>query len=154
MKRMRVGLQGVKSKDILRVLILEMEIEAQDVDQFRSDVIQEVTTTRHTLRSAHLTSDHHRAALHPLATWIIYLCIWRVSGVTICISRFYAALPHKMAIIPQLPSLMNQNQYQDNGNGPQSGGTDSITLGQLKSLVGSQPKPKVRVFGMCTIRRV
>lgn len=44
---------------------------------------------------------------------------------------------------PQLPSYMT-GSFQDN-NGSTSGqvGLDSITLGQLKAMVGSVPKPKV-----------
>jgi hypothetical protein len=34
-------------------------------------------------------------------------------------------------------------QSQDNSNGIQQNGSDSITLGQLKAMVVSAPKPKV-----------
>ncbi|KAI0939241.1 hypothetical protein AcV5_000711 [Taiwanofungus camphoratus] len=44
-------------------------------------------------------------------------------------------------VFPQLPSYVS-SQSQDNVNTAQQIGLDSITLGQLKAMVGSAPKPK------------
>ncbi|EMD40803.1 hypothetical protein CERSUDRAFT_111387 [Gelatoporia subvermispora B] len=44
-------------------------------------------------------------------------------------------------VFPQLPSYMN-TQSQDNASGSAQFGADSITLGQLKAMVNSAPKPK------------
>ena len=46
-------------------------------------------------------------------------------------------------VFPQLPSY---NVSQENPPPSQQGGLDSISLGQLKAMVGSAPKPKVRPF--------
>ncbi|TFK74417.1 hypothetical protein BDN72DRAFT_812821 [Pluteus cervinus] len=51
---------------------------------------------------------------------------------------------------PQLPSFMNNNnahlQESNMGGSNQASGLDSITLGQLKAMVGSVPKPKQSWF--------
>ncbi|OSX60316.1 hypothetical protein POSPLADRAFT_1047779 [Postia placenta MAD-698-R-SB12] len=44
-------------------------------------------------------------------------------------------------VFPQLPPYMS-SQSQDNANNGSQVGLDSITLGQLKAMVGSAPKPK------------
>jgi len=49
---------------------------------------------------------------------------------------------------PQLPSYMNgqsQESGQNGTNGNPQMGLDSITLGQLRAMVGSAPKPKARL---------
>ncbi|KAG6838009.1 hypothetical protein H0H93_008403 [Arthromyces matolae] len=46
---------------------------------------------------------------------------------------------------PQLPSYMN-SQLQDGNGLPSASPLDSITLGQLKAMVGSVPKPKQSCF--------
>ena len=50
---------------------------------------------------------------------------------------------HSKACRSQLPSYMSV-QSQDNAAASQIG-LDSITLGQLKAMVGSAPKPKAGV---------
>ena len=48
-------------------------------------------------------------------------------------------------VLPQLSSFF-ANKAPVNAPAPQQVGLDSITLGQLKAMVGSAPKPKVRIL--------
>lgn len=45
---------------------------------------------------------------------------------------------------PTLPSYSNLQDNGNNGNVNQTIALDSITLGQLRAMVGSAPKPKAR----------
>ena len=51
--------------------------------------------------------------------------------------------PTANMVLPQLSSFF-ANKAPVNAPAPQQVGLDSITLGQLKAMVGSAPKPKVR----------
>lgn len=47
-------------------------------------------------------------------------------------------------VLPQLPSYSNAGSSQDGVASGQQVNLDSITLGQLRAMVGSAPKPKAR----------
>ena len=57
------------------------------------------------------------------------------------------SLPHtfhwsSIMVFPQLSSYLGAGSSQESVTASQSMGLDSITLGQLKAMVGSAPKPK------------
>jgi hypothetical protein len=58
---------------------------------------------------------------------------------------------------PQMPSFLNNAQSQESAGsnaGIPAGGIDSISLGQLKQLVASMPKDKVRLRVLANISSV
>ena len=56
--------------------------------------------------------------------------------------RLEASSQHTVEMSYPTPPYSN-NQSQDNASAIHQAGLDSITLGQLKAMVGSAPKPKV-----------
>ena len=48
-------------------------------------------------------------------------------------------------VLSQISSLFSNARDVDPPNAQQGVNLDSITLGQLKAMVGSAPKPKVRI---------
>ena len=52
--------------------------------------------------------------------------------------------PTVLSIPPDMSTFLSGG-LQDNGSGIRQDAQDSITLGQLKAMVGSAPKPKVLV---------
>lgn len=49
-------------------------------------------------------------------------------------------------VLSQISSFFSNARDINPPDAQQGGGLDSITLGQLKAMVGSAPKPKVRLF--------
>lgn len=62
------------------------------------------------------------------------------------VPNYVTPLAYALMAFSQIPNFFTGASPDTNGNNPnQSAGLDSITLGQLRSLVGSGPKPKVRL---------